>query len=94
MNPIHDPHAQAGEYVLGTLSRERRREVDAMLPNDATLRAAVAYWEERLLPLTTLVEPAAPSNVLWPRIERSLGPVPAPAPARAAAPGWWERLGL
>lgn len=92
MNPIHDPHELAGEYVLGTLSRERRREVDAMLPDDATLRSAVAYWEGRLLPLATLVEPAEPSNALWPRIERSLGPVP--APARAAAPGWWERLGL
>ena len=42
MNPIHDPYELAGEYVLGTLSRARRREVDAMLPNDATLRAAVA----------------------------------------------------
>lgn len=96
MNPVHDPHELAGEYVLGTLSRARRREVDAMLPNDATLRAAVAYWEERLLPLSALVEPAAPSTALWPRIERSLGPapVPFPAPVHAAAPGWWERLGL
>jgi len=91
MNPIHDPYELAGEYVLGTLSRARRREVDAMLPKDATLRAAVAYWEERLLPLSALVEPAAPSSVLWPRIERSLGPVAAPAVAR---PPWWERLGL
>ena len=91
MNPIHDPYELAGEYVLGTLSRARRREVDAMLPNDATLRAAVAYWEERLLPLIALVEPAAPSSALWPRIERSLGPVAAPAVAR---PPWWERLGL
>ena len=92
MSPVHDPHELAGEYVLGTLSRERRREVDAMLPNDATLRAAVAYWEQRLLPLTALVEPAAPSNALWPRIERSLGPLS--APVRAAEPGWWQRLGL
>lgn len=92
MSPLRDPHELAGEYVLGTLSRERRREVDAMLPNDATLRAAVAYWEERLLPLATLVEPAAPSSALWARIERSLGPVS--TSARAAAPGWWERLGL
>ncbi len=91
MNPIHDPYELAGEYVLGTLSRERRRAVDAMLPNDATLRAAVAYWEERLSPLNALVEPVAPPSALWPRIERSLGPVAAPA---AAGPGWWERLGL
>ncbi len=93
MNPIHDPYELAGEYVLGTLSRERRREVDAMLPNDATLRAAVAYWEERLMPLNALVAPVAPSGALWPRIERSLGPAATPAPA-AVGPGWWERLGL
>lgn len=92
MSAIHDPHELAGEYVLGTLSRERRREVDAMLPNDATLRAAVAYWEERLLPLSALVEPAPPPAALWPRIERSLAPVS--TPVRAATPGWWERLGL
>lgn len=93
MNQNVDPYELAGEYVIGTLSRARRAEVDAMLPNDATLRAAVAYWEERLLPLTSLVEPATPPAALWPRIERSLAPRPA-APVRAAEPGWWQRLGL
>lgn len=91
MSERFDPYELAGEYVLGTLSRERRREVDAMLPDDATLRAAVAYWEERLLPLSALVEPVAPPPALWPRIERSLGTAAAPAAVR---PGWWERLGL
>lgn len=91
MSERFDPYELAGEYVLGTLSRERRREVDAMLPDDATLRAAVAYWEERLLPLSALVEPVAPPPALWARIERSLGPAAAPAAVR---PGWWERLGL
>lgn len=93
MNERFDPHELAGEYVLGTLSRARRHEVDAMLANDAALRAAVAWWEQRLLPLTALVEPATPPGALWTRIERSLGPVSAPAPA-ATGPGWWERLGL
>lgn len=91
MSERFDPYELAGEYVLGTLSRERRREVDAMLPGDATLRAAVAYWEERLLPLSALVEPVAPPPALWARIARSLGPAAAPAAVR---PGWWERLGL
>ena len=91
MSERFDPYELAGEYVLGTLSRERRREVDAMLPDDATLRAAVAYWEERLLPLSALVEPVAPPPALWTRIERSLGPASVSAVAR---PGWWERLGL
>jgi len=92
MNPHRDPYELAGEYVLGTLSRERRHEVDAMLAQDATLRAAVAYWEERLLPLTALVEPTPPPAALWSRIERSLGP--AAAPVAAVQISWWERLGL
>lgn len=92
MKPSYDPYELAGEYVIGTLSRVRRDEVDAMLPNDATLRAAVAYWEERLLPLTSLVEPATPPAALWPRIERSLAPVA--TPARETQAGWWQRLGL
>ena len=96
MNATYDPYELAGEYVLGTLPLARRREVEAALPNDATLRAAVGYWEERLLPLTALVEPAAPSAALWPRIERSLGPLSASAPAQPQAVhgGWWQRLGL
>ncbi len=87
MSERFDPYELAGEYVLGTLSRERRREVDAMLPNDATLRAAVAYWEERLLPLSALVEPVAPPPALWTRIERSLGPASVSA---VGCSGWWE----
>ena len=43
MNPIrdpHDPHELAGEYVLGTLSAARRREVEQALVHDEALRAA------------------------------------------------------
>ena len=92
MSAPRDPWDLAGEYVLGTLSAAQRRDVEAALPRDATLRAAVGYWEERLLPLTTLTEPSTPPAALWARIERSL-PVPIPV-AGAAGTGWWERLGL
>jgi len=97
MNPTRnnlprDPHELAGEYVLGTLSRAERQQVDAELAHNATLRAVVGAWEQRLLPLTALVQPVAPAPGLWARIERSLGP--APAPARAVTPSWWDRLGL
>ncbi|MEW7850821.1 anti-sigma factor [Massilia aurea] len=92
MNATHDDDDLAGQYVLGTLPRAERLAVDAALANDATLRARVAFWEERLLPLTTLVEPSTPPASLWARIERSVGPVATPAPA--ARSSWWERLGL
>jgi anti-sigma-K factor RskA len=103
MSPIRDPHEVAGEYVLGTLSAERRREVEQALPNDAALRSAVQYWEQRLLPLTGLAEPVEPSAALWARIERSTAAstaaapaAPATAPARGKAPGtgWWNKLDL
>lgn len=92
-----EPQQLAGEYVLGTLSAELRTQVEQALPHDTALRAAVQQWEDRLLPLTKLAEPMAPSPQLWPRIESGL---PAAASSRSArAPdsrigNWWNRLNL
>jgi anti-sigma-K factor RskA len=96
----------AGEYVLGTLSATRRREVEARLPREPVLRAAVAAWEARLLPLTSLAPAVDPSAGLWARIDRSIaadaaadvplaaGPV-TPRQANLSRPGlagWWNSL--
>lgn len=89
-----DPHDLAGEYVLGTLSRAERLRVERDMAGDGALRAAVAWWEERLLPLASLAEPVAPSGALWPRIERSLAPAAGTTAATAVRAGWWQRLGL
>ena len=62
----------ASEYVLGTLALAERAEVEQRLPREPGLRDAVDAWEQRLLPLTTLAPPAAPSAQLWPRISASL----------------------
>lgn len=86
-----DPEELAGEYVLGTLPYAERRAVESALPQDPVLRAAVAAWEARLLPLTELVEPHEPSARLWPRIEASLATQARPAAPR---PGWWNQLAL
>ncbi len=102
MKPQHEIDELAGEYVLGTLTAARRREVEQRLPFDADLHQAVHRWQEQLLPLAALAEPVEPSAQLWQRIETSLGPVATPAPARAphrqpdapAAPGWWHSLKL
>lgn len=85
-----DLHDLAGEYVLGTLGAEERRRVERALPGDAALRAAVEYWEQRLLPLASLADPLEPAADLWNRIERRIEP----AAARTKAPRtpWWERL--
>ncbi|CAI8742101.1 MAG: anti-sigma factor [Pseudomonas sp.] len=82
----------ASEYVLGTLSDERRRTVQRRLPDDAELRQAVDTWERRLLGLTDFAQPETPSPALWQRIERS---VTALTRAPKVEPSsWWNRLPL
>jgi anti-sigma-K factor RskA len=88
-----DTEELAGEYVLGTLSAGERRRVELSLPHDGALRAAVAAWEARLLPLAAMAGPAEPSAQLWARVEASLAGARRPGPATAARP-WWERLGV
>jgi anti-sigma-K factor RskA len=95
---FHEQQQLASEYVLGILSAERRRQVEEALPHDTALRTAVREWEERLLPLTNLVDPVTPSSQLWSRIERTVSAKPAPSSAAAHDGGtignWWNRLGL
>lgn len=91
MNAMSGPEELAAEYVLGTLSLEERRAIQARMAGDAALREAVGRWEARLLPLVQLAEPVEPSARLWPRIAASLAPA-----GRTSATGlpWWDRLGL
>jgi anti-sigma-K factor RskA len=96
----------AAEYVLGSLSLDERRALQARLHDDPGLRAAVLEWEERLLPLADLAAPAPVSAHLWSRIERSVGEqerekasepprrAAMPAPAQAAWRRWWDHLPL
>jgi len=93
----------AGGYVLGTLPIAGRRDVEARMPHDAALRAAVDAWETRLHPLVTLAPAVEPSAALWPRVEHSLGWRQAEAVhgSRGLAPGaatmarsWWNDLRL
>jgi len=73
----------ASEYVLGTLRGPARRRFEGWLSEDLVLRAAVARWENRLLPMVELAPPAQPSPQVWQALESRLGlQVEAPAPAR------------
>ena len=82
----------AGEYVIGTLSAASRAGLETRMKHDAALRTAVAMWEEKLAPLSELIEPVAPSPALWSRIEASVAATPVAAAARAfvkpSASGW------
>ncbi|SIR14897.1 Anti-sigma-K factor RskA [Rhizobium sp. RU20A] len=89
----------ADDYVLGLLETAQAEEVEAALPHDAQLKAAVAASRERFLPLDTAAEPVATDTLLWQRIETALPaqpgpgarPKPAPAndnPGAKAGHGW------
>lgn len=80
----------AGEYVLGTLTAAQRREVEARLPHNAALQNAILAWENRLLPLTKLVEPVLASPALWPRIAASTTAAPAAHTAQRRTKVWWQ----
>lgn len=57
--------ASAGEYVLGTLSAEERREFEAAAARDPELRREQYQWEQRLAGLSTNLPPVGPRPVVW-----------------------------
>ena len=77
----------AAEYVSGLLRGPARRRFEALLPAHPLLRGAVRAWQDRLMPLTAVVEPQAPSPELWKRIEKHIRGATSAAPV-----GWWRQL--
>jgi anti-sigma-K factor RskA len=63
----------AAEYVLGTLKGGARRRFERGLQGDAPLRAAVADWQARLLPMVEWSPAVQPAARVWDGIERRLG---------------------
>lgn len=59
----------AGEFVLGTLSADERRAVEARLRAEPQLARAIAAWERRLDPLAAAVPAVAPPRDLFAKIE-------------------------
>ena len=88
--------ALAGEYVLGTLDARAAAAVERAMVTDPALRAAVAAWEARLAPLTSLAAQEAPPPNLWERIEAALpgAPALASAPRPEGVPRWWRFLAV
>jgi anti-sigma-K factor RskA len=77
----------ASEYVLGTLRGPARRRFEALLPAHPVLRAAVARWQARLIPLAEAVTPVAPSAGVWSRVQQRVF-------QEAAPRRWWQKLGV
>jgi anti-sigma-K factor RskA len=84
----------AAEYALGTLKGGARRRFERWLSDDAALRAEVAAWRERLVPMAEFAPPATPPARVWSAIQARIGG----APARSVRPVWllriWQGLAL
>lgn len=86
----------AGEYVLGVLGAESRREVQRRIERDPGFARLVIDWEHRL---SSLIDTGSLADVpphLWPRIRARLGwPTVDPSSATARTnlwqnPGFWR----
>ena len=86
-----DLDALAGEYVLGSLDRDETTRVGRRLETDPALRNAIAFWQDRLLPLALSVEPVQPAPAHWAAIEQDLRGSKAATNAR---PQWslWDSV--
>ncbi|WP_375259591.1 anti-sigma factor domain-containing protein [Citreimonas sp.] len=77
--------AAAAEYALGLLSDDEARAFEARLREDPALEAEVVAWEESFAAFTDSVDPVAPPERVWRRIEAARF---APAGRR----GFWRQL--
>ena len=60
----------AAEYVVGTLRGPARRRLETLMRQRADVRQAVWDWEQLAHRLTAAVEPIAPPDSLWQRIDQ------------------------
>lgn len=77
----------AAEYVLGTLHGPARQRLERVATSNTPVRAAIAFWEERLLPLALALTPVAPRADTYARITARLGFEP--PQVRRARPARW-----
>jgi anti-sigma-K factor RskA len=96
--PEDESRVLAAEYVLGVLSAEERRAVEARMAEQASFAREVEDWEERLGGMASYVSPATPPAHTWFRIQASLGAQPLttaiPAPSIWQSLSFWRGLSL
>ena len=84
-----DPERQAdaAEYVLGTLDPQAAEALREAARKDRELAREIYRWQDRLLPLSARVVPAAPQPETWARLHAKVSrPI---SPRR-----WWQSLRL
>jgi len=79
--------AQAGEYVLGTLSERDMRRFEKLRARDAYYCDLADDWERRFSPLGETLPETEPPPELWARIAQKIAEPPVPARL-------WDRLGF
>lgn len=89
----------AAAYASGVLRGGARRRFEALLPSHPALRAALVAWNDRLMPLTGVLEPVAPPPSVWTRIVARLDgtalqrdPAAATGAIGARGLGFWRAL--
>ncbi len=82
----------AGEYVLGVLSAEERRDVERRLERDPRLAREVDFWTHRFAPLLNAIPLARPSMVLKEELMERLFGREAPRRRRRGGLFQWQIL--
>lgn len=82
----------AGEYVLGVLDADTRRQVESRIDREPGFAALVATWQSHFERWLLMPLPVQPSAHLWPNIRRQLG-WPA-VESVDAKPGLWDSVGF
>lgn len=87
------------EYVLGVLDAATCVAIDQEMAVNPQAAAAVALWQQRLLPLAEEIDPSSPPACVWARIRADLRLAEPAANARTRASWWtnlalWRRLGI
>lgn len=70
----------AAEYVVGLLTPDEARKVEARAAEDPALAQSILSWQRRLSGLARRVRPVAPPPLVWQRLEAEVMP---PAPVRS-----------
>ncbi|MBB4183777.1 anti-sigma factor [Sinorhizobium terangae] len=78
----------AGEYVLGVLSEEDRRKVEARMASDRNFAAMVDRWQHNLASFDDAYEAVRPPAHVFAAVESRIFPPPAASPRV----GFWNSL--
>jgi len=73
--PLNDDEnsLRYAEYVLGVLDAAERASVERELASSEEAQRAVAFWQQRLTPMTQMLPQITPSEEVWAGIRRALG---------------------